>query len=124
MARRWVNFLTASALLVTGWVTPVAEAMAETTKILVATGAHEFSPQTVTIKVGDKVTWINQDQNAHSLVSAGEASRHTAQGPEALFINATLPPGSSYTRAFPVGGTYYYFCADHMQVWGVVVAKE
>lgn len=124
MTRRCRIILMSGVLLAAEWMPPGADAEAETTKVLVTTGAHEFSPQTLTIRVGDRVTWINQDHNAHSLVSAGSTSRHTAQGPEALFINATLLPGSRYTHAFTVGGTYYYFCADHMQVWGVVEAKE
>ncbi len=94
------------------------------TKVIVNTGAQEFTPQKITIQVGDKVTWVNHDQDTHSLVSAGLASRRTANGPEVLLINTTLPPGASYTHTFKESGTYHYFCANHTEVWGIVVAEQ
>lgn len=93
-------------------------------RVIVTGGTQEFTPQQATIKVGDKVVWINQDHEIHSLVSSGLPSRQTASGPEHLLINEVIPPGSSYTHIFAEAGTYDYFCAIHMQVWGVVIAEE
>lgn len=101
----------------------MCDAEAGLAKVIVNTGVQEFTPQRVTIQVGDRVTWVNRDHDTHSLVSAGSASRRSGVAPEALLINTTLPPGASYTHTFVESGTYYYFCANHTQVWGIVVAE-
>lgn len=101
----------------------MCDAGAGGTKVVVNTGAQEFTPQKITVRVGETVMWINHDDETHSLVSAGLALRQTANGPEALAINTTLPPRASYTHTFLESGTYYYFCANHAQVWGMVVAE-
>ena len=102
----------------------IADAQAATLNVLVKAGVDEFTPQRLTIRAGDKVTWVNQDTVLHSLVSAGLVSRQSTAAPDEPFINTALPSGASYTQVFAQAGTYHYFCANHMQVWGVVVAEE
>ncbi|MEW6683508.1 MAG: cupredoxin domain-containing protein [Nitrospirota bacterium] len=113
-----------SVLLAAWGVGDVADARAATLKVLVKAGVEEFTPQRLTIRAGDKVTWVNQDDELHSLVSAGLVSRQSTTEPSEPFINTPLPSGASYTQVFTQPGTYHYFCANHMQVWGVVVAEE
>src|SRR5256885_11178397 len=31
-----------------------------------------FNPQTITVKSGDKITWINRDEEPHTVVSVGK----------------------------------------------------
>lgn len=93
-------------------------------RIVVRTGAQEFIPQRITIRPDDQVTWVNADQDTHSVISAGAGSQLTGTGSETPLINANLPPGASYTFAFHEAGSYYYFCANHMQAWGIVVAGD
>jgi plastocyanin len=102
----------------------ISDAQGATLKVLVKAGIEEYTPQRLTIRAGDKVTWINQDDSFHSLVSAGVVSRQATGEPGEPFINTALPGGSSYTQTFFQVGTYHYFCANHPQVWGVVVAEE
>lgn len=112
------------SLLVTSALGGIADAQGATLTVLVTSSSEEFSPQRVVIRAGDRVTWVNQDDQLHSLVSAGLASRQSAARPDEPFINTMLPRGSSFTQTFAQAGTYHYFCANHMQVWGVVVADE
>lgn len=102
----------------------VADAQAAALKVVIQAGAEEFRPQRLTIRTGDEVTWVNQDQVPHSLVSGSLASRQSTTTPDEPFMNTVLPSGASYTQVFTQAGTYHYFCANHMQVWGVVVADE
>ena len=39
-------------------------------------------------------------------------------------MNAVLHPGTSYSYVFSEPGTYQYFCAGHMQMWGTIIVKE
>jgi plastocyanin len=116
--------LVVSILLVAWTMAGVADTQAATLNVLVKAGADEFTPQRVTIRAGDRVTWVNQDNVLHSLVSAGLISRQSTAAPDEPFINTVLPSGASYTQVFTQAGTYHYFCANHMQVWGIVVAEE
>jgi plastocyanin len=62
-----------------------------------------FHPETVTIDVGEKVTWSN----------AG--GPHTVVGDDGTFGNAPADPSSSWTyeHTFPTAGTYSYHCGVH-----------
>ena len=35
-----------------------------------------FNPQTITVKSGEKITWINRDEEPHTVVSVGSSSRN------------------------------------------------
>lgn len=114
--------MAAIVLLTALWAHDSAEA--GVARVVVKDGPQEFTPQQATIKVGDRVVWVNQDHEIHSLVSSGPSSRRAADGPEHLLFNTSVPPGSSYAHTFAEAGTYEYFCAIHAQVWGVVIAEE
>ena len=116
-----VMLLSALAAL---WVMGFAEVQGATLTIAVTGNNEEFSPQRLVIRAGEKVTWINQDGRLHSLVSGGLASRQFTARQDGLFINTPLPNGSRFSQRFLQPGTYYYFCANHVQMWGVVVAEQ
>ena len=40
--------------------------------------AQAFSPQVMTVRVGDRVTWMNHDTLEHFLTSSGPVSRNVA----------------------------------------------
>jgi len=67
-----------------------------------------FSPQTITIKVGDKVAWTNGDSANHTVNSAPHPI-HTAYPPLNL---GTINPGEKKSLTFPKAGTYKYH--DHL----------
>jgi plastocyanin len=93
-------------------------------EIAVKSGTKAFSPQEVKIKLGDKVTWMNKNQEDHFLTSAGPSSKQVVRGTEDLEIHKLLHPGESYTHSFTEPETYYYFCAIHMQMWGTVTVEK
>ena len=67
-----------------------------------------YNPDPVTIKVGQSVTWTNQDPAPHTA---------TAQEREVL-QSGTLNQGESYTQTFDTAGTYEYFCEFHPNMKG------
>ena len=71
-----------------------------------AAGAHvsavdfRFSPQTVTIGVGDSVSWSNDGQSPHTVTGSG-------------FDSGNLNPGQGYSHTFSSAGTFAYHCQYH-----------
>ena len=70
--------------------------------------ASGFAPQTITVKVGDSVTWMNSDTENHTVHSAPHPV-HTAYPPLNLGV---IKNGESKSLTFPTAGTYKYH--DHL----------
>ena len=118
-----ISVLLAPLFLLIGTVAnPGAEA-ADTVVMHARWGA--FAPQVTTIEVGDRVTWVNDSRTDDIFVkSSGSVTRQSTVGQDELEMNAVLHPGTVYTHAFKEPGTYYYFCAGHVDMWGAVIVKE
>jgi plastocyanin len=69
-----------------------------------------FSPRTVEVRVGDRVTWTNRD-----------AVEHTATARNGSFDTGLLGEGESASIRFTVAGTYRYICTPHPSMTGTVV---
>src|SRR6185437_11092249 len=61
-----------------------------------------FSPSTITIKAGQKVTWINKGNHNHTVTSDN-----------AYFNSGYLAPNASFSYTFTRPGTYKYSCTLH-----------
>jgi plastocyanin len=82
-----------------------------TTGTVAATIANfAFSPATITAKVGDVVTWTNNDTTAHTATLTTESSCDTG----------TLAPGASGGIQFNVAGSYDYMCKIHPNMTGKI----
>nr|WP_280700122.1 cupredoxin family copper-binding protein [Kitasatospora sp. GP82] len=64
-----------------------------------------FSPATLTVKAGTKVTWTNTDPDAHTVTSK--------QGSGGPLQSAALATNDTYSYTFTAPGTYPYFCTIH-----------
>ncbi|MBI2018190.1 cupredoxin domain-containing protein [Candidatus Daviesbacteria bacterium] len=67
-----------------------------------------FSPKSIAIKVGETVTWMNNDNTNHTVYSAGHPT-HLTYPPLNL---GTIKPGRQVSLEFPKAGTYQYH--DHL----------
>ncbi len=76
-----------------------------------------FRPQTVTVRSGTTVTWVNTDASAHTATSS------TSGDPGAVFDSALLTPGEEYSFRFEGTGTYGYFCQLHPVMTGTVIVE-
>ena len=74
-----------------------------------------FSPATIKVKVGDTVTWINQDSTQHSVI-ANTASADAPNG-------SLMAKGETYKFTFNKAGTYAYHCGVHPSITGTVTVE-
>jgi plastocyanin len=73
-----------------------------------------FTPETLTVPAGTSVTWVNKDEEPHTVVNVG---------PTRLFKSAGLDTGDSFTMRFDKPGTYEYVCTIHPHMHGTIVVK-
>lgn len=67
-----------------------------------------FSPASITVKKGTKVTWTNQDTTGHNVVASDSGN-----GGGLPTSNSLLGKGESYSFTFNEVGTFDYVCAPH-----------
>ena len=84
---------------------------------------HAFAPQVTTIQAGDQVTWSNLDNGEHFLTSSNPMARSVATRVENLEFHQLMSPGDNYSHIFKAPGSYSYFCAIHLGMWGTVVVE-
>ncbi len=75
--------------------------------------AHGFGTPTVTVRPGTTVTWINEDDDAHTVTSTTD-----------VFRSPGLDTGETYSHTFTNPGTYEYFCTLHPLMTGKVVVRS
>jgi amicyanin len=91
---------------------PVPQAAAATQQVHMS--GYAYGPATLTIKVGDTVTWTNHDQAPHDAV--------TTAGP-AQFRSPMLATGQTWSLTFSTPGTYSYYCSIHPDMRGQIVVQ-
>jgi plastocyanin len=101
----------AAALVISGGLLalPLA-ALAATSAVNIQNTA--FAPATITIRVGDTVTWTNRDPFSHTSTSdTGAWDSHV------------VTAGSSFSFPFASAGTFAYHCAIHTFMHGTIVVQ-
>ena len=71
-----------------------------------------FGPQKLTVKVGDTVTWINEDDIPHTVAATGKQFRSKA-----------LDTDGKFSFTFTTAGSYEYFGGLHPHMQGSVVVE-
>lgn len=72
-----------------------------------------FSPSPLTVPVGSTVTWTNQDDVPHNVISA---EGKTLKSP-------VLDTDEKFSYTFTQAGVYPYYCAIHPKMTGKVVVQ-
>ena len=75
----------------------------------------EFAPASQTVKVGEKVTWTNEDPTAH-FVKADD-------GAGADFSSGDMESKKTFSFTFDKAGTYKYHCNIHTSMKGTIVVS-
>ncbi len=78
-----------------------------------------FDKEELTIKIGEKVSWINQDSAAHTVTSGSIDSG----GPDGKFDSSLFMSGTSFETAFNTRGTFDYFCMVHPWKTGKIIVQ-
>ncbi len=73
-----------------------------------------FNPQTLTVKSGEKVTWINRDEEPHTIVSVEKQFKKSS----------ALDTDQEFTVTAGAPGTYTYFCSVHPKMTGTIVVEK
>ena len=73
----------------------------------------QFSPSMVNVKVGDTVTWTNNDDRDHTVVAT-----------DGSFRSENLHPGASYSYQFTKAGKFAYACSYHPRMKGIVSVAD
>jgi amicyanin len=89
-----------------------AAAGGEDKQVVVKIDNFSFSPSTLTVSPGTKVTWVNRDDIPHTVVS-----------PEKKFKSDVLDTDQQFSFTFTATGTYDYFCSLHPKMTGKVVVQ-
>lgn len=76
----------------------------------------KFDPEEITVKVGDTVTWTNDDPFAHTVTYEA--------GPGEEFDSGNMDGGATFEQTFEEAGTVDYFCELHSNQTGKVIVEE
>ena len=74
--------------------------------------ADEYIPSTLTVPAGTAVTWINHDDDVHTVTSTAE-----------VFHSPGIDTDETFTYTFTKPGTYEYFCKVHALMTGRIVVR-
>jgi amicyanin len=72
-----------------------------------------FGPPTLTVPVGATVTWTNQDDVPHTVVSTDGKD----------IKSPVLDTDQKFTHTFAQPGTYEYYCSIHPKMTGKVIVQ-
>lgn len=78
-----------------------------------------YTPYEITIDVGDKVTWLNEDMAFHTVTSG-----NSEDGIHDLFDSGMFKISEEFSHEFEESGNFSYFCTLHPWMEGVVVVQE
>jgi LPXTG-motif cell wall-anchored protein len=110
---RSVGGLAVVALMALFMLVPIAGAApraAETKNVTVKDFA--FDPKTISINIGDTITWTNEGPAPHT-VSADEADS---------FESGNMDKGATFSETFDEAGTFAYYCKYHGSKGGAGMA--
>jgi len=71
-----------------------------------------FGPQVITVAPGATVTWVNDDDDAHSVVSNNGG-----------FHSAAMDTGDRFSFTFRAAGDYAYHCGLHPHMVAKIVVR-
>ena len=91
-------------------------AVAQTTKPsrhAVSIKSMQFSPTSLTVKVGDTVTWTNADDRDHTVVAS-----------DSSFKSDNLRPKATFSHTFKKAGRFTYACSYHPRMKATIVVTD
>ena len=88
----------------------------------VSAGDNFYDPETVTVAVGETVTWTNVGQQPHTVTANDGSFDSSPSCPED--VTTCMQSGDTYSQSFSEPGTIAYFCKVHGQsMSGTVVVQ-
>ena len=73
-----------------------------------------FQPNPFQASIGDRVTWVNDDSQPHTVTSGENAN------PDGKFDSGIMAPAADFEHTFTEAGEHPYFCLLHPNMVGTV----
>lgn len=73
---------------------------------------YAFNPSSLTVKVGDTVTWTN-----------GSGTPHTVTADDGSFNSGTVQGGTPFQHTFSAAGTFSYHCSIHSSMKATITVS-
>lgn len=73
---------------------------------------EEYSPSTLSVAAGTTVTWLNHDDDVHTVTSSTD-----------VFHSPGIETDETFTYTFTQPGTYEYFCKLHPLMTAQIVVR-
>ena len=108
-----ISFFNLAFFAVAGEMKDVDGAGTSTKNQIVIKDFH-FSPETLTVKSGEKVTWIDRNEEPHTVVSVEKQFKKSS----------ALDTDQEFTITAGAPGTYTYFCSVHPKMTGTIVVEK
>ena len=100
---------------IAGAVTPAAQSAGSVapTTAKVTINSLKYSSDTLEIKAGETVEWVNDDLTPHTVTSdsGGELN------------SGSIDVGARWRHTFKQPGTFAYFCTFHREMKGTIIVK-
>lgn len=77
-----------------------------------------YIPSVLTIRVGESVSWQNQDVAYHTVTSG------LYDNPDGLFNSGHLDPNQSFSITFDKKGNFNYYCTLHPWMKGKIIVEN
>jgi plastocyanin len=78
-----------------------------------------YQPNTTQVKVGDTVSWTNDDDTLHTVTSGSGTDENAG----ASFDSGMMGTGKIFEHTFTTAGEYPYFCIVHPDMIGKVIVS-
>ena len=93
------------------------------TTLQVSIQEYSFSPNDITVKVGQLIQWTNDGTISHTVTSGsfGSGQLSPATGGGGYYGGSA---GGTYSNSFSTPGTYNYHCANHPQMTGTITVTN
>ncbi|MET0843902.1 MAG: plastocyanin/azurin family copper-binding protein [Mycetocola sp.] len=89
-----------------------------------------FMPETLTVSVGDTVTWVNGEPITHTITSGTfsdvdeTTGLRASEAADGMFDEKLGEKGGTFSYTFETAGTFQYFCDIHDGMNATVVVEE
>ncbi|NND85899.1 MAG: hypothetical protein HKM23_00930 [Nitrosopumilus sp.] len=88
-----------------------------------------YDPPQMFLKVGDTITWYNDDIESHTVTSGEGSGRFGWMSdnfgtPDGNFDSDRIMPGESWSYKFEESGSFSYYCTIHPWMDGILIVEK
>jgi len=93
--------------------TAAQETMADPAGFMTSIHGMAFTDATIHVKVGQQITWVNEDSIAHTVTSD-----------QGQWDSGNIDPGKSFSLTLKQPGQYSYHCSNHPFMTGTITVTQ